>query len=226
MKRRISLLWGVVVFFIASIITPPDDLAAQTESGQYLVQYLFPSFSRSTIIIKSGKMMNLMLNYNTVSEKLVFEQNGQYFDLANPEATVTATIEKREFIPYETYFLEVVINDEISFYVRHKGELVVPGRPMGYGTTSQLTSSNYLSGVQTPSGYYNFKLPEGYTVRQTPLYYLRVGGDMHSFMGEKQFLRIFPDESDKLKQFIRKNRIKLDKTEDLIRLVNYCNELN
>jgi len=167
-----------------------------------------------------------MLNYNTVSEKMVFEQHGQFYDLVNPEASDTATIEKRRFIPYETYFLEVMVNDAISLYVRNKSELIAPGRPMGYGTTSQLTSSNYLSGLETPSGYYNFKLPDGYTVRPANIYYLKVSGEMISFAGEKQFLRNFPDKEEALKQFIKKNRLKFDRKDDLVRIVNYCNELD
>jgi hypothetical protein len=223
MKR--SIVYTLLSVF-ALIIAHPDDLDAQTEKGQEMAQYLFPSFSKSKIITKSGKAMNMMLNYNTVSEKMVFEQNGQLYDLVNPEASDTASIENRKFIPYEYYFLEIVVNDDISFYVRHKSELVVPGRPMGYGTTSQLTSSNYLSGLETPSGYYNFKLPEGYTVREAALYYLKVRGEMKSFAGEKQFLKIFPDKVSAIKQFIKKNRIKFDRTDDLVRLVNYCNELD
>jgi len=215
-----------VLLFFAFLITLPNDHADSAEQDQDLAQYLFPSFSRSTIMLKSGKTTNLMLNYNTVSEKMVFEQHGQFYDLVNPEASDTATIDKRRFIPYETFFLEVVVNDAISLYVRHKSELVAPGRPMGYGTTSQLTSSNYLSGLETPSGYYNFKLPDGYTVRPTNIYYLKVSGEMNSFVGEKQFLRNFPDKEEALKQFIKKNRLKFDRTDDLVRIVNYCNDLD
>ena len=223
MKR---LILFTVLFFYALLITVPNDQSARTDQDQDLAQYLFPSFSRSTIILKSGKTSTLMLNYNTVSEKMVFEQHGQFYDLVNPEASDTATIEKRRFIPYETFFLEVMVNDAISLYVRHKSELIAPGRPMGYGTTSQLTSSNYLSGLETPSGYYNFKLPDGYTVRPANIYYLKVSGEMSSFVGEKQFLRNFPDKEEALKQFIKKNRLKFDRKDDLVRIVNYCNELD
>lgn len=226
MKRKIPAAPGLIAINVMLIFGSLSFLTAQTENQMDFSQYLFSSFEESTIITKTGKAINIILNYNTVSEKLVFEQNGQYFDLTNPETVVTAIIEKREFIPFGTVFLEVIISDQISLYIQNRSELVAPGRPTGYGQTSQLTSSNVLSGVQTPSGYYNFKLPDGYTVRPASLYWIKVKEEMHSFLGEKQFLRIFPDESDKLKQFIRKNRIKLNKTEDLIRLVSYLNELN
>lgn len=210
---------------VALTVIPGLSLKAQTEQGQALLQYLFPSFTKSTIILETGKVMNLLLNYNTVSERMVFEQKGQYYDVANPESSDTATIQGRKFVPFGNCFLEVVVNDKISFYVRHKGELVVPGRPMGYGTTSQTTSSNYLSDIQTPSGHYNFKLPEGYTVRPVPLYYLKVEEKMQDFLGEKQFLKILPDKKDSIRKYAKENRLKFDKADDLAKIVRYCNSI-
>ena len=226
MKRINSPLKGMIVIILLLIINHSNELKAQDDTSKDLVQYLFPAFSRGTVVTKPGKVMNLMLNYNRVSERIVFEQNGQYLDLVNPEAADTAKIEGRKFIPWETWFLEVIVNSKISLFVRHKAELETAGRPMGYGNTSQLTSSNYLSAVQAPSGYYNFKLPEGYTVRASKVYYLKVDGGMHSFLGEKQFLKIFPGQEDPIKQFIKKNRLKFDKTEDIARLIKFCNDMN
>jgi hypothetical protein len=223
MKRRSHRFSGLMAVYISFTLIPESLLTAQTEQGQVLLQYLFPAFTKGAITLKSGKVMSLMLNYNTVSERMVFEQKGQYYDVANPETSDTVTIGGRKFIPFEKCFLEVVVNDRISFYVRHKGELVVPGRPMGYGTTSQTTSSNYLSDIQTPSGHYNFKLPDGYTVRSVPLYYLKIDGKMQSFLGEKQFLRILPGKEDSIRIYSRQNRLKFDKAGDLAKIVRYCN---
>jgi hypothetical protein len=201
-------------------------LTGQESKSTDLSQYLFRDFSRSTINTKSGKTITLLLNYNTVTEKMVFEQKGQYYDLINEETIDTAYIHNRLFVPQGKVFLEVILKDTVSYYIQHKSELVAPGRPAGYGTTSQLTSSNFLSGVNTPSGYYNFKLPDGYTVRAAPVYWIKFSGEMHSFLGKKQFLKIFPGKKGMLKKYIKENRIWMDRSEDILKAAGYANEIH
>jgi hypothetical protein len=48
---------------------------------------------------------------------------------------------------------------------------------------------------------------------------------MFSFLNKRQLLKIFPDQKDKLEQFIKQNRLKTDDPEDMIKLVDYCNEI-
>jgi hypothetical protein len=44
-------------------------------------------------------------------------------------------------------------------------------------------------------------------------------------VNERQFLRLFPDQQDELKYFIKQNHIKFDMIPDLVRLIQYYNEL-
>jgi hypothetical protein len=160
-----------------------------------------------------------------VSEKMVFEQKAQYYDLVNPENVDTAYIQKRKFIPHAKEFVEVVVKGDFPFYIQHKADLVAPPRPGAYGTTSELTSSNYLEGMQTNVGYVNFKLPDGYTIKVDPFYWIRKGDEWIKVNSEKQVPKIFPENEDKVKKFIKDNRIKADRTEDMIRLGVFCNGL-
>ena len=196
---------------------------AQEEDNVNLQQYLFPDFSRSVVKMKNGRTSNVMLNYNRISEKMVFEQRGEYFNLVNPETVDTIYLHNRPFIMQGKCFLEIVSEGKYPFYIQYRGELRAPPRPAAYGTTSELTSSNYLSGINTNEGYFNFKLPEGYKVINSAIYWVMIDGEMKSFIGEKQFLRLFPGEAPRLKKYIKDSKLKLDKTEDFLRLVKYCN---
>lgn len=206
------------------IVVNPENASAQEAPKKELQQYLFPAFTKCSVTMKSGRILSVMLNYNMVSEKMVFEQNGEYFDMVNPETVDTAYIQNRAFIPHEKVFLEVVQKGKLPFFIQHKGDLQAPGRPAGYGTTSELTSSNYLSGINTPQGYYNFKLPDGYTVRTSYIYWVKIENRMESFIGERQFLKLFPGKEDQLKKYLRESKIKIDRLEDYKQLVKYCND--
>jgi hypothetical protein len=203
----------------------PIHLNAQTDKRDSLAQYLFPSFSRGTVKTKNGTVYTLLLNYNIVTEKMVFEQKGKYFDLANPEAVDTAFLRKGKFVPRDEYFLEVIVDGKVSVFKRNKGELIAPPRSAGYGTTTDLTSSNLLEGIATPQGYYNFKLPVGYTIRPASSFWARKDDKWTRFTSENQFVKIFPQKEKELKQFIRENNLRISRMEDMIRIGNYCNEI-
>ena len=62
-------------------------------------------------------------------------------------------------------------------------------------------------------------------VKSAPVNWVKVNDNMSSYLNERQFLKIFPENADQLRLFIRKEGLKLDKREDNIKLGIYCNEL-
>jgi hypothetical protein len=225
MKRHYLTAEKLIIYLILLFLLLPGQLTGQSEKQDTLAQYLFPSFIKSRVITKNGTQYNLMLNYNIISEKLVFEQKGKYFDLANPETVDTAFILTGRFVPRDQYFLEVISGGKVSLFKRNKGELTAPPRPAGYGTTTDLTSSNLLVGVNTAQGYYNFKLPEGYTVHQVSSFWVRTNEHWTRFTSENQLVKVFPEKEKEIKQFIKENKLRISKKEDLTRIGNYINEL-
>ena len=145
--------------------------------------------------------------------------------MTNQETVDTVYLQGRKFIPYEKIFLEVVVKDKISLLLQNRSTLQAPGVQVGYGGTSELTSSKYMSGVQMSTGYYNLELPEGYLVKPALAYWVKVDDKLENFFNERQFLKIFPELEERLKLFIKQNKIKTDRIEDLVKLVQYCNEL-
>lgn len=226
MKRNRDFTMTAIVISCFLLTAGYQQLCGQEEVMQDLKQYLYPEFTRSSILMKNGRTMNVMLNYNMVTEKMVFEQNGEYYNIVNPETADTIFLNDEKFIYHEGVFLEIMQLGKLPFYVQHRAELIQPPRPAGYGTTSQLTSSNVLSGINTPSGYYNLKLPDGFTVRKSNTYWVNKDGRMGYFLGQRQFLKLFPDNDARLKKFIKDSKIRFDKPEDVVKLAAFCdNEL-
>jgi hypothetical protein len=225
MKINLSVISRILLIVIMIFITG-FAARSQDKAGENLQQYLFPSFSKSLIKTKAGKEVNLTLNYNMVSEKMVFDQKGQFFDISNPELVDTVYMQNRKFVYHEKEFIEVAVTGDSPFYIQHKADLKAPPRPGAYGTTSELTSSNYLSGYQTDMGYYNFKLPEGYTVKASTFYWIRKGEEWFRINSEKQVPKIFTGNEEQVKNFIKENRIKADNTEAMIKLGIFCNGLS
>jgi hypothetical protein len=118
-----------------------------------------------------------------------------------------------------------LVSGPISLFLQHKGDLMAAGKPVGYGGTSQVASANYINAIELDGLQVNLQLPSDYIVKSSPVYWIRKGEEWFSFNGEKQFLKIFPDKANQIKGFIKENRIKFDKSENLVKLVKYCSTL-
>jgi hypothetical protein len=200
-------------------------LIAQNDSGTRLSQYLFPDFTYGIVKMKTRTGHNLKMNYNTVTEKMVFEKDGKLLDMTNIESVDTIYLQKMVFVPVNHVFYEVLVNAPVSLFVQHKSSLIEPGSPSGYGGTSQTSAINNISSIRLAGGTYNLELPSDYTVNPSPLFWIRKNNSFSGFSNKRQFLKIFSGESDKIEKFMEQNHIKVENQNDLIKLVNYCNEV-
>jgi hypothetical protein len=212
----ISMLIGVILTL---------HVKAQTNTDGSSPQYLYPEFTKSKVLMKNGQIQYIVLNYNTVSEKMVFQRDEQLYDMVNPEMVDTVFLQDSRFVPAGKVFYKVLHVAHVAFFVQYKGEILSPGTPAGYGGTSQVSNTKMMSSVQLSSGYYNLKLPTDFTVKTDLMYWIRDDGKLVSFVNERQFLKLYPDKETELKQFIKQNKIKFDKLPDIVKLAKYYNQL-
>jgi hypothetical protein len=197
---------------------------SQTDSTANLPQFLFPHFDSSVVKLKTGVNLAACMNYNTLTEKMTFYKDGSLMDLNKPETIDTIIINNKKFVFLDNAFYEVVLNAPVSLFIQHKSDLKSTGRPAALGTTSQTIGSTSVSKLVGENKSYNLKLPENFKVTPFDVYWVRINNEMHRFLNVRQFLNIFPTKEKELKEFIDQNKIKFNKSGDLIKLGHYCNE--
>lgn len=197
-------------------------LFAQPVVTKDLPQYLFSEFAQAEILMKAGNYIGLNLNYNTVTQRMVFKQKGMLYDMVNPQEVDTIFLEERVFVTHDTVFLEVVANSKIPFFIQHKSDVSIKSKPSMTGTT-QVSSSNYITTGNSAVVYFNQKLPDNFNVRPSDAYWVRISDNMKGFINERQLLKLFPDKADGLKAFIKESDLKLNSRADLTRIAQYCN---
>jgi hypothetical protein len=212
----------MVMILILSISLPAK---SQTTPDGNAPQFLYPGFTSGTVIMKNGKSQIIDLNYNTISEKIVYQKDGKIFDLINTEMVDTILLHKSKFVPVGKVFYEILLVAPISLFVQYKGDLVPPGTPAGYGSTSQVSPTKSMTSFQLSSGYFNLKLPDDFQVKVNAVYWIRKENTINSFLNERQFVKNFPGKEAELKKFIKENHIRFEKPDNLVVLVQYCNEM-
>jgi hypothetical protein len=211
----------IIIIALLNLVYP---LTAQTDSIENLPQYLYPNFAKSMVKLRTGERLTAILNYNTVTEKMIFYQNGSLMTLTKPETIDTVFLHNSKFVFYENVFYEVLLSAPVSLFIQHKSDLVSPGKPAAYGTPSETAGSTSISKLYNDKAY-NLKLPESYKVTPVPAYWIRNNNVMQKFSSERQFIKLFPTKVDDIKKYIDKAKINIKNQDDLIKLVTYCNEL-
>ena len=138
------------------------------------LQYLFPAFTMGKVKMKTGESYQVMMDYNTVTEEMIFEQKGTRMVLSNPEAIDTVYLQHITFVTDGKIFYEALVSAPISLFVQHKSRVDFAGTPVGYGT-SQIAASNGVAAVRSLSGaQYNLEFPDkDYTLHPETQYWIR-----------------------------------------------------
>ncbi len=221
-KKKITLN-KIHVLLIVGFLASSRFAFGQADTIKNNSQFYFPEFVEGTVKLKTGKTIERPLNYNLLSEKMTFMNQGQIMDLTNPEAVDTVYIKDKKFVFYNNVFLEVVEEGPVSLFFEHTGTAESTGRVGPYGTKSQTSGTQSLKRLVTGSQTYNLKLPEDFEVVKSFVSYVKIGDEMNKVITMKQFIKLFPGKKDSLKQFIKKNRLKINNQQDVKQMVSFVN---
>ncbi len=213
---------GIVSLFLLAAFR----IEAQPEAIKHPEQFVFPDFSVGVVKMKNKEKLALALNYNVVTEKVVFRLKNQIFDMVEYSNVDTVFIHERKFVPLENVFYEVLVNAPVSLFIQHKGKIQSPPRPAAYGGTSELSSSTYVNNLRMGNDVYRLNSDEPITIVPDPIIWIRKDNEMHAVLNQKSLLKIFSDRKNEIKEFISQNRVDSKNPGHLIGVVNYYNGLS
>ncbi|MBN1108507.1 MAG: hypothetical protein JXR66_01990 [Bacteroidales bacterium] len=176
--------------------------------------------------MKDGENVILNLNYNVVTEKMVFMQNEQIFDIVNYGAIDTVYIRGGKFIPVGKVFYEVVVDDRTSFLIQHKGAVKNPSRPAAYGGTSEVSSSTYINNLRVGGDVYRKDHKAEVVIYDTPIYRISRGDEIHIVTGKKALLKFFHDKRSEVREYMNRSDFDPENPLKIKELVEYYNSIS
>lgn len=215
---ELNLIWTFIFLMIPLL---PSNGQQKTIVAPH---YVFPEFITGSILLKSGSQNEIRLNYNSITEEMIFENQGKYLAITNLESIDTVFILDRKFIPVEKKFYEVLVNREIPLFVRYISNVIPPGKPTPYGGTSQSTSATVVNKLYLNGNTYDMVLPADYKVTTTEIFYLFINGQYNRINSMNQLIKVIPDKKSQIKEFVKENKTDFKKQEDLTTLIKYCNK--
>jgi hypothetical protein len=176
--------------------------------------------------MKSSEKVVLKLNYNVVTEKMVFIQKGKIFDIVNYEAIDTIYIEERKFIPHGKVFYEVLVNAPVSLFIQNKGTVKQPSRPAAYGGTSDVSSSTYISNLKLGNDVYRMNRKAEIKIFPASVIWIRKNNEMVAVSQKNQVMKILSDKKSEVREYINNYRTDFENPDYMKSLITFYNSLS
>ena len=125
--------------------------------------------------MKKGVRKEALLNFNSLTEEMIFESNGVRLAVAQMELTDIIYIKGRKFFRSMVNFWWRYITRNM-IYMPNKCSVNDPGKPAGHGTFSQLGAATTYSFYFSGNRVYEMTLPASVETTPFTLYWLEKDG--------------------------------------------------
>jgi hypothetical protein len=191
------------------------------EKQPNLTHYLFPEFTKGVVLMKTGVTTEALLNYNALTEEMIFENSGVRLAVAQMEKIDTIIISGRKFFPVNGKFFELLLHSKYDLYAEHKCNIKDPGKPSGYGGSSQTSATSTYSSYFSGGRVYDMKLPESVETNPFTICWIKKDGVLMKFISIRQLSKFFEEKSSKFKTYVKERKVTYDDQESLIGLIRF-----
>lgn len=191
--------------------------------GVELSHYIFPEFTSGTVLMKSGQEYRALLNYNSFTEEMIFDDKGKKLAIGKEEKerVDTVYIMNRKFFILNDRFVELIYRSGFELYAEYRCNVKYPGKPAAYGGTSETTSVSTYSEIYSGGIMYDLKLPDDYTIKPYSNYWLKRDGELKRFVSVRQLTKIFDDRKELIREYLRTHTVEYEDQESLVQLIKY-----
>ncbi len=189
-----------------------------------LSHYVFPEFLEGEILMKNGVKKAALLNYNSLSEEMVFIERGVKLAIADDELKRIDTmfIEGRRFVVLNDDIVEVLLDkNSAKVFALHKCRVKRPGSRTAYGGTSHSTTSTSYGQITTGARIYELELPDGYEADPFIVYWIIKNGEHTRLSNLRQLRRFYRDNHDLWNQFTGQNDVNFNNSREVRQLIEY-----
>ncbi|MFY0687633.1 MAG: hypothetical protein JXQ90_10740 [Cyclobacteriaceae bacterium] len=180
--------------------------------------FLFDSYQDGVIVNHKGGKVPVLLNYSTREEKLYIKKGDHEMALEYELNIDTVYFGLRPFVFADDFFMELLINGDVSLYRRHQAKFIETGTSIGYGTKTQTgTTDSFRFAPREKKD-----VPEGFMLKESMVYYVHYQGTTVELKKWGNIFRLIPEVKPNLKKYIK--QYSLNVNDDAFKAVLFCNQ--
>ena len=177
--------------------------------------YLYKDFQKAKLSMTSGEIYDVDIRYDIYAGELHLRVKGIIYVITNYNQFQYAEIDNNKFVYSDYKLTPGTENVSGSTYFI----LLTEGR------CKLLAKMNIRIQDPEPPKLYQDAKPAKFILKDDT-YYLKLGeSSAVKIKGKKDLLEILDDQQNKLKTFIKSNKLSTSKSEDLIKIISFYNDL-
>ncbi len=194
-------------------------LPFNTKAQNKTDQFLFPEFKTGVIKYKAGQRKQAKLNYNKLTEEMVFDNNGVLLALIDDPQIDTVYLNQKKFIPEGRYFFEVNTEAATPFFIQHRFAFIPPAKKVGYGGRSETSATQSMSHLTEGGQIYNLQATGDYKLWPANVLRLKTKNKYAEVANWKDLIALMPEKKEQLKNLSKSQKIDFQNEEDFAKLL-------
>jgi hypothetical protein len=189
----------------------------------YEERYLYPNFVPGVVVFKNGKGTNINFNYNILYGEIEFIQAADTMSITKKKDV--SYIAAQDTFFYNNGYIELISEGKIRVGLKQFIKIKDVLKTGAFGTTARNVSVDSYSSVTSSSVTYNLVPNEDLELERRLDYYLMPPSGEYILFTKKNAIQLFPQDEDKIKAYIKSNKVDFDSRESLLKFAGYLNSL-
>jgi hypothetical protein len=228
MRTSIIFIFSILIFSIS--LSAQNGKTVIVKAGTKVQDYFslqeryrYPDFIPGVVMFKNGKFSNINLNYNILYGEIEFVQSAD--TMAITKKKDIRNIAAQDTFFYDNGYIELLSEGKLRVglkqYIRIKDVL----KTGAFGTTARSVSVDSYSSVSANGITYNLVPNEDIELEKMMEYYLMPSSGEFIPFTKKNVMQLFPQDEDKIKAYIKTNKVNFDSRDSLLKFADYLNGL-
>ncbi len=238
MKKKSLFLPGCVSFILLSVlcleISGQETRDFTVGAGESVTDvlsmkeiFLYPEFINGTALNKNGTSSEALFNYNIINGEIQFiSPRKDTLAVAKPGAVNFFSIASDTFYYSNGYYRKIAGDKNFMLAAMQYTRLADVRKAGPYGTTTSTGSvDNYSSLISsTTGGVYKLRVNVETVFTMRCDYFFSNPQDKFVPAKKSNLLKMFPDQEEKIKKYLKDESIRFNNKEDLVKLTNFLRQ--
>ena len=202
-------------------------MKAGNDQWENLMQaiYLYPSFKEGMVEFKDGRRFVRPMNYNRIAATIEFiSEKNDTMAFLDETAIEHVNIGDDRFT-FNPICMRFLSSKKVKLYVYEKMKIGDNQKIGAMGIPNSSSSIESVDRIDSDQRSYKLDLNQTLILSKSTSYYIQTSTSKILPANKKNVLNLFPKNEEALKQYIKTKNISFNKSDDLIELVKFLDDL-
>ena len=184
--------------------------------------YRFSEFQKGEVTLKKGGPVQTLMNYNLLTEEMIIGVRKSRTPYPASDNIIQIKLGNIDYITRDGKYYEVLSKGTSTLLVLRKMTMGRLGQNTGLGRTTNRVSTELPPILSDKTLLYQLEIPGEYSLKSDEFYFVDKEGTLNSLHKLKSLENIFPKSGAKIRSYIKGERLRFGKEEDIIQAFKFC----